>query len=85
MAAFDALSPYRVKLSYSLGMAGGVILPEPIPLETIRQEGVRRHYRGEELEDFCKIVQGIDHAFLMAEHIRINGSVKAGLAKLKKG
>ncbi len=33
----------------SLGMVGGIQLPQPIPREAIRKEGLRRHYDGEGL------------------------------------
>ena len=39
-------------LSLSLGMAGGLVLPQPIPCEAIRRYGRTLRLSGEELVDF---------------------------------
>lgn len=59
-AAFRLLARDRPQQSLSMGMAGGVLLPRPVPRETIRQEGKRLGYEGDALEDFTEIVARID-------------------------
>lgn len=49
--------------SLSAGM-GGVRLPLVIPREAIRREGERRYYAGDDLDDFCAIVEMIDDFFV---------------------
>ena len=58
--AFLDLARDRPRESLSLGMAGGMSLPRPVPQEAIRREGRRLGYRGEALADFTTIVALID-------------------------
>lgn len=61
------LSRDRPHESLSLGMAGGLTLPRPVPRETIRREGRRLGYRGADLEDFVEIVTLIDDFYVEVE------------------
>lgn len=45
-------------------MAPTILLPQPIPRADIRAEGERLGYDGEALEDFCEIVEQLDHHFI---------------------
>ena len=81
MDAFYGLSTYRPKMSHSLGMSGGVVIPEPIPREAIREEGLRLRYRGDDLDDFCQILMGLDRAYLVSECGRIHTGLKSRLTK----
>lgn len=72
--AFVYLARDRPTESISLGMAGGLSLPRPIPRDAIRQEGKRNGFTGEGLDDFTEIVTAIDDIFVevtvKAEHDR---------------
>ena len=83
--AFLALSRDRQFDSLSLGMGGGVRIPCVITRETIRREGERQGYDGEDLDDFVEIVTGIDDAFLAIEMQRIADDTKKQAGKMKKG
>lgn len=78
------MSPYRPKVAMSLGLGGGITVPDPIPLDLIREEGRQLHYRGDDLDDFCRIIRGIDRLYLNAEHERIAGGVRAAADKSKR-
>lgn len=54
-------------LSLSLGMAGGLVLPQKIPRETIRRYGRSLRLSGQELADFVEIVAGIDDFWVETE------------------
>jgi len=54
-------------VSLSLGMAGGLVLPQPIPREAIRRHGRALRLCGEELADFVEIVSGIDDFWVATE------------------
>ncbi len=68
----------------SLGLGGGVTFPDPIPLDLIREEGRRLRYIGDDLEDFCQIMRGLDRAYLNAEYERIAAGVRAAADKSRK-
>ena len=76
--SFAYLSRDRTYLALSLGMAGGLKLPQPIPRETIRKEGNRRGYRGDGLDDFTEIVAAIDDAFVQDDVLKQAAAAKAG-------
>lgn len=54
-------------LSLSFGMAGGLMLPQPIPREAIRRYGRVLRLSGEELADFVEIVSRIDDFWVATE------------------
>lgn len=76
MAAFVYLNRDRSHDSLSLGMAGGITLPRPVPRAAIREEGVRLGYEGEALEDFVLIVVGIDDTFVEIQTKRAAADAK---------
>lgn len=60
---FDAwadMADDRQMLSHGLGMAGGMLLHQPIGRDRIRREGRRAGYDGDALIDFISIVRRID-------------------------
>jgi len=65
--AFLALSRDRGHESISMGMAGGLSLPRPVPREAIRREGQRLAYSSEGLADFVEIVTSIDDFYVEVE------------------
>lgn len=68
----------------SLGMAGGVQLPQPIPRRTIREEGARRQIEGTELEDFVEIITVLDDEFILIETEKQVAAAKAATSNLKR-
>jgi hypothetical protein len=64
-----------------MGMNGGLSLPRPVPLETIRREGARLGYSGEGLEDFVIIVAHIDDFYVDIEVRRAADEAKASAAR----
>lgn len=83
-AAFLLLSRDRPELSLSLGMAGGLTLPRPVPRESIRREGERLGYDGDALEDFVEIVMRIDDLYIEVTTKRIAEETKAAAARGRK-
>lgn len=76
--SFTYLSRDRTYLALSLGMAGGLQLPQPIPRGSIRKEGNRRGYRGEGLDHFTEIVAAIDDAYVQDDVLKQAAAAKAG-------
>jgi hypothetical protein len=68
----------------TLGLGGRVSFPDPIPRDLIREEGRQLRYRGDDLDDFCRIIRGFDRAYLNAEHERIAAGVRAAADKNKR-
>lgn len=83
-AAFIYLSRDRQHESISMGMAGGLSLPRPIPREAIRREGERRGYTGEALDDFVEIVAAIDDRYVESIVRREAADAKVRAAQSKR-
>lgn len=49
----------RPFLSHPCGMAGSILLQQKSPRAAIRAEGERRHFRGDDLDDFVEIIAGL--------------------------
>ena len=71
------LDPYRPRQTIGAGMGPSIMLPMPIPRPDIRGEGERQGYRGEALDDFCEIVEQLDHALIEATARREAERVRA--------
>lgn len=71
------LDPYRSRQTIGGGMGPSIMLPMPIPRADIRGEGERQGYRGEALDDFCEIVEQLDHALIEATARREAERVRA--------
>lgn len=78
------LDPYRPRLPIGGGMGPGLLLPLPIARADIRSEGERLGYRGEGLEDFCEIVEQLDHAFIEATARREAERARAAAKQAEK-
>ena len=81
--SFAYLSRDRTYLALSLGMAGGLKLPQPIPRDAIRAEGRRRGYQGGGLDDFTEIVAAIDDAFVQDDVLKQAAAAKAGAERAR--
>lgn len=73
----------RARDNISLGMAGGVSLPMPVPIEKIRNEGQRLGYRGDELETFVEAVAQIDDFHIETQTRRTASEIQANAQRLK--
>jgi len=83
-AAFVYLGRDRQHDSISMGMAGSLSLPRPVPREAIRREGERRGYSGESLDDFVEIVAGIDDIYIEVTVKRAADDAKSAARASKK-
>ena len=82
--AFVMLSRDRLHESISLGMAGGLTLPRPVPREAIRREGRRLAHRGTDLEDFVEIVMRVDDFYVEVAVKRAADDAKAAARSNKR-
>lgn len=64
-----------------MGLAGGLSLPRPIPVDRIRAEGQRLGYAGDAHQDFELIVVGIDDVFVEVTTKREAERAKAAAQK----
>jgi len=71
------LDPYRPRQTIGGGMGPSIMLPMPIPRPDIWGEGERQGYRGEALDDFCEIVEQLDHVLIEATARREAERVRA--------
>ena len=71
------LDPYRPRQTIGGGMGPSIMLPMPIPRPDIRGESERQGYRGEALDDFCEIVEQLDHVLIEATARREAERVRA--------
>lgn len=76
-AAFLILSRDRPTESISLGMAGGLSLPRPVPRDAMRREGERLGLDGEALDDFVETVMRMDDCYVETEVKRAAAKAKA--------
>jgi hypothetical protein len=83
-ATLQELGRDRPRESVSMGMAGGIILPRPVPLETIRREGRRLGYEGEALEDFVTIIARADDFSVEVDTKRAAEDAKAAALSARK-
>jgi hypothetical protein len=81
--AFAYLSRDRPREQVSLGLAGGLSLTRPIPVDRIRTEGERLGYTGDALEDYEAIVVGIDDVYVEHSVKREAAEAKAAAAKTR--
>ena len=81
--AFQDLDRDRQHEHLSLGMGGGVRLPETVPLEAIRADGRRRGYVGEELEIFALILRIADDHKKSVSWKKISDDLRKQAAKSK--
>lgn len=49
----------RPFFSHSYGLGGSIMLQQKSPRAAIEAEGERRHFRGDDLEDFVEIIAGL--------------------------
>lgn len=72
----------RPYLSHSYGMIGSIMLQQKSSRSAIKAEGERRHFRGDDLEDFVEIVAGLqDDDF--DESYRVKSEAIMAAAKVK--
>jgi len=76
-SAFVYLSRDRPREIIPMGMGGGISLPRNIPSESIRREGRRRFYNGDDLEDFLAIIMATDDEFVRIDSMRQAADAKA--------
>lgn len=79
-AAFLRLSRDRPTESISMGMAGGLSLPRPIPIDAMRREGERIGLDGDAFDDFVEAVMRIDDLFV---EIEVKREAKAAADRAK--
>lgn len=78
------LSRDRPTESISLGMAGGLSLPKPVPRATIRVEGERLGYDADALDDFVEAVTAIDDRYVELEVKRSAAEAKASAERARR-
>ena len=61
------LSRDRPNESISLGMAGGLSVPRPIPREAMRRDGERAGLDGDALDDFIEALTLLDDFYVETE------------------
>lgn len=81
MATFRLLSRDRPEQSIGMGMAGGIVVPRPVPVRDIRSEGRRQGLKGEDLEEFVGVLMAIDGIFLEVEIPKIGRDAQRALQK----
>lgn len=83
-AAFLGLARDRPRESISMGMGGSLMLPRPIPRETIRREAHRLGWRGDELEDFTEVIALTDDFYVEVEVKRIADEARMSAERARK-
>lgn len=68
--AFLDLAIDRESEFISAGLGGGIHLPCRLPRRLIREEGQRLGYEADALEDFVRIVLGVDRLYVDTEAAR---------------
>lgn len=82
-AAFFLLSRDRPTESLSMGLAGGLSLPRPVPRDAIRREGGRLGYDGDALDDFVEAIMRIDDLYVETEVKRAATEAKASVDRAR--
>lgn len=82
-AAFVLLSRDRQTESISMGLAGGLSLPRPVPRDVIRREGERLGYDGDALDDFVEALTMIDDCHVETEVRRAAAEAKASAERAR--
>jgi hypothetical protein len=83
--AFQMLARDRQQLPLSMGLAGGVQLPQLVPLATIRAEGRRLGHTGESLDDFVEAIALIDDHMVAEATKKLAADLKAAANRSKPG
>lgn len=73
----------RDEFSHSMGMAGSLILFRRIKRRDIQQEGRRRSYRGDDLDDFVDIIAAWDDERVAAANKRAVDDALAAMRQNK--
>ena len=83
--AFQLLARDRAYLPLSMGLAGGLQLPLPVPLAAIRAEGIRLGHVGDALDDFVEAVALIDDHAVAETTKQLAAEAKAAANRSRTG
>jgi hypothetical protein len=83
--AFQLLARDRQQLPLSMGLAGGLQLPLPVPLATIRAEGRRLGHTGESLDDFVETIALIDDHMVAETTKKLAADARAAANRTRSG
>ena len=78
------LSRDRPTESISLGMAGGLSLPRPVPRDAMRREAERMGLDGDAFDDFVEIITLIDDRHVEIEVKRAAADAKAAAESARR-
>ncbi len=68
-----------------MGLAGGLQLPLPVPLATIRAEGRRLGHTGESLDDFVETIALIDDHMVAETTKKLAADARAAANRTRSG
>jgi len=83
--AFQLLARDRHHLPLSMGLAGGLQLPLPVPLAAIRAEGQRLGHIGESLDDFVEAIALIDDHMVAETTKKLAADARAAANRTRSG